>query len=61
MGDDVTGYNGEKLGEMKDYHDKSGKYLGTGFDEEKGCLEALVLLPFMGVIYYIYQIISSQL
>lgn len=54
---DVTGYDGEKIGEMIDYHDGSGEYLGTGFVEEveeKGCLEALALLPFMGVIYYVY-------
>lgn len=40
--DDVTGYNGEKLGEMIDYHDSSGNYLGTAFAEEKGCLEVVV-------------------
>lgn len=104
---DVTGCDGEKIGEMKDYHDSSGKYLGTGFIEEKGCLEAvlwfflpitlllmseqqpvrkvtttyinyegrrvstqrleeskgcleaLILLPFMGVVYYVYQILSG--
>ena len=44
MGDDVTGYDGEKIGEMKDYHGSSGKYLGTGFVEEKGCLELLLIL-----------------
>ena len=44
MGDDVTGYNGEKLGEMKDHHDGSGKYLGTAFVEEKGCLEMLLII-----------------
>lgn len=27
--------------------------------EERGCLELLVLLPFLGMVYYIYQIISS--
>lgn len=43
MSDDVTGYDGEKLGEMRDYHDDSGSYLGTGFSEAKGCLEVVVL------------------
>ena len=60
MGDDVTGYDGEKIGEMRDYHDGSGKYLGTAFAEGKGCLEVLAPLPFMGVIYYVYQILSNQ-
>ncbi len=27
---------------------------------EKGCLEVLALLPFMGVMYYVYQIIFNQ-
>lgn len=57
--DDITGYDGEKIGEIRDYHNESGKYLGTTFigAEGKGCLEALILLPFMGVMYYVYQII----
>ena len=29
-------------------------------EESKGCLEMLALLPFMGVIYYVYQILSGQ-
>ena len=44
MGDDVTGYDGEKIEAMRDYHDGSGKYLGTGFVEEKGCLELLLII-----------------
>ena len=32
----------------------------SSVEESKGCLEMLALLPFMGVIYYVYQIISNQ-
>lgn len=59
MNEDITGYDGEKIGEVVDYHDDSGSYLGTAFVEKKGCLEILALLPFMGVMYYVYQIISG--
>ena len=55
MGDDVTGYVGEKIGEMRDYHDGSGKYLGTGFTEEKGCLEVMLWL-FLPITLLLLQI-----
>ena len=33
---------------------------GGTWTEEKGCLEVLVLLPLIGVMYYVYQILSGQ-
>ena len=62
MDEKVTGYDGEKLGSMVDHHDKSGKYLGTSLEaakEEKGCLEQLVLVPFLGVLWYLYRVLSG--
>ena len=41
---DVTGYDGEKLGTLRDYYDDSSNYLGTAFVEEKGCLEMLLII-----------------
>ena len=43
MGEEITGYDGEVIAEIVDYHNSSGKYLGTAF-EEKGCLELLLML-----------------
>lgn len=40
--------------------DYTGGQVATHAEETKGCLEALALLPFMGVIYYVYQILQSQ-
>ena len=38
-----------------------GRREASRVEEGKGCLELLALLPFTGMIYYIYQILSSQL
>ena len=32
---------------------------GSWHEDKKGCLELMVLLPFLGVIYYVYQILSG--
>lgn len=55
MGEKVTGYNGEVLAEVVDYHSSSGEYLGTAFAEERGCWKSLIFLPFLAVIYCVYQ------
>lgn len=44
MGEKVTGYDGETIGEFVDYHSADGKYLGTAFVEERGCLNLLFVL-----------------
>jgi len=44
LGEKITGYDREVIAEIVDYHDGSGKYLGTAFKEEKGCLELLLML-----------------
>lgn len=59
MPEDITGYGGEKIGEVVDYHDDPGKYLGTAFvgTEEKGCLELILwlLLPTVITILEVTQ------
>jgi len=51
MSEDITGYDGEVIGEIVDYHDDSGNYSGTAFirAKAKGCLEMLLIfwLPAM--------------
>ena len=42
------------------YFDKSSPADRAVFGSEKeGCLKLLVLLPLLGVMYYIYQIVHS--
>ena len=58
MGEKVTGYDGEVIAEIVDYHNSSGKYLGTAFKEEKGCLELLLML-WLPIIITILKVVHG--
>ena len=47
---------------VKEYTDYKGERITIDWGKpasEEGCLELLILLPLIGVMYYVYQILSG--